>query len=127
MKYTLLVLGLLIVAANALADQRYGKFTQAQLCIAGIATNNGRSVKGIRILSNKDNMITVAYTRDDGKLFGYACTIEGKEIRWRDQHMSQWNKNIKLSYSLSKDGTSLDIRSVVFGEPISKSYKPDDF
>lgn len=127
MKQLAFGLSLILLVSLVQAGDKFGNFTEEQICIAGIATNNGRSAKGIRVLAKQGDTITVAYTRDDGKIFGYACKIEGKEIRWRDQSMSNWNKNIKLSYALSDDGARLDIRSVVFGEAMSKSFTTADF
>ncbi len=125
-KYDLiLVLLLSLFAIDAVAD--YGQFTEEQICIAGIATNNGRSAKGIRVLAKQGSTISVAYTRNDGKIFGYSCQIEGEEIRWRDQSMNRWNKNIKLFYVLAENGGRLNIRSVVFGEAMSKSFTLADF
>ena len=115
----------LFFAVDAIAE--YGRFTEEQICIAGIATNNGRGAKGIRVLAKQGKTITVAYTRDDGKIFGYSCQLSGKEIRWRDQSMSRWNKNIKLYYALAENGKRLNIRSVVFGEVMSKSFTSADF
>jgi hypothetical protein len=96
MKQLAFGLSLILLASSVQAGNKFGKFTEEQICIAGIATNNGRSAKGIRVLAKQGDTITVAYTRDDGKIFGYACKIEGEEIRWRDQSMTNWNRNIKL-------------------------------
>ena len=78
-------------------------------------------------MAKQGKTISVAYTRDDGKFFGYSCQISGNEIRWRDQSMSRWNKNIKLYYALAENGARLNIRSVVYGEAMSKSFALADF
>ena len=127
MKRVVLFLACVLLGATAQAENRHGSFSDEQICIAGIATNNGRSAKGIRVPAKQGDIITVAYTRDDGRIFGYSCRITADEIWWRDQSMSQWNKNTKLYYSLSNEGARLKIRSVVFGEEMTKSYTLADF
>ncbi len=126
-KLLAMIVAIVLVALSAQADNATGHFSEEQICQAGIATNNGRSVKGIRFLARQGKIITVAYTRDGGKIFGYACQVEDGEIRWRDQSMTRWNKNIKLYYSLADGGVRLDIRSVVFGEAMSQSFTTADF
>lgn len=120
-------IALLYLSFPAQANDEFGIFTVEQVCIAGIATNNGRSAKGISVLTKQGDVTRVAYKRDDGKVFGYACRIDGNEIFWRDQSMSQWNKNIKLYYSLSDDGQRLVIKSVAYGSAMDKSFTADDF
>ena len=127
MKNTLFILILFIFSFPTYGGEKTGVFSHEHLCKAGIATNNGHSAKNIKTLSNKSGVISVAYTRDDGKIFGYSCKIEGKEIRWRDQSMSRWNKNIKLFYALSNNGKQLDISSVFFGEASNKSFTLNNF
>lgn len=107
--------------------QNVGTFTEEHLCKAGIATNNAHSTKNIKTLSNESDIISIAYTRDDGKIFGYSCKIEGNEIRWRDKTMNRWSKNIKLYYDLSNNGKQLDISSAFMGETMKKSFTLNDF
>ena len=126
MKMTFLTL-IVFLASLSLQVQAGSAFSEQELCIAGIATNNGRSPKGIRVLATQGKEITVAYTRNDGKIFGYTCKVEGNEIRWRDQSMSNWNKNIRIYYSTENGGKTLIIKSVVYGEALSKSFTKSDF
>jgi hypothetical protein len=127
MKIFVFCFGLILLVSTVHASSEFGNFSEEQICKAGIATNNGRSAKDIRFLAKQGETITVAYARDDGRVYGYACKIEGNSIQWRDQSMSSWNNSIKLSFALSDDGSSLSIKSVVFGEAINKSYKTIDF
>lgn len=128
LKFLAMIVAMVLVALSAQADNATGHFSEEQICQAGIATNNVRSVKGIRFLARQEKVIAVAYTRDDGEIFGYACRIDEGEIRWRDQSMTRWNKNIKLYYSLADGGTRLDIRSVVLGEEVLRqSFTTADF
>ena len=128
LKFLAMIVAIVLMALSAQADNATGHFSEEQICQAGIATNNWRSVKGIRFLARQGKIITVAYTRDDGEIFGYACQIEEGEIRWRDQSMTRWNKNIKLYYSFADGGTRLHIRSVVFGEAVGdQSFTTADF
>lgn len=128
LKFLAMIVAIVLVALSAQADNATGHFSEEQICQAGIATNNVRGIKSIRFLARQGKIITVAYARDDGEIFGYACQIEEGEIRWRDQSMTRWNKNIKLHYSLADDGTRLHIRSVVFGEEVLRqSFTTADF
>ena len=101
-----------MITMPVLAAGNFGNFTEEQVCIAGIATNN---------------VISVAYMRDDGKPFAYRCDIQGNQILWRDQSMSGWSKNIKLFFAVSSNGTQLNVRSEAFGESYSKSFSLADF
>ena len=104
------------------AAEKFGDFTKDKICVAGIAVNNYRSPEGIKVLSSLPAETTVAYYRDDGKLFSYICKLEGNEIRWRDKTMSRWNKTIKLYYSISNSGRKLNIKQLYFSEETKKSF-----
>ena len=118
---------ILFISLNIQANESLGSFDDKKLCIAAIATNNGRAAKGIRFLDKQGDVISVAYTRDDGKIFGYSCKLDSNEIRWKDQSMGNWNKNIRVYYSILGDGEALNIKSVMFGDPLKKSYSLSDF
>jgi hypothetical protein len=116
-----------MITMPVLAAGNFGNFTEEQVCIAGIATNNGRAAKGIQVLGKQNGVISVAYMRDDGKPFAYRCDIQGSQILWRDQSMSGWSKNIKLFFAVSSNGAQLNVRSEAFGESYSKSFSLTDF
>lgn len=116
-----------MITMPALAVGDFGNFTEEQVCIAGIATNNGRPAKGMQVLGKKNGAISVAYVRNDGKPYTYRCDIQGTQILWRDQSMNQWSKNIKLFFAVSSNGNQLNVRSEAFGESYSKSFTLADF
>lgn len=105
----------------------FGHFSKENICIAGIATNNNRSVEGVEISSKYDDIMIITYIRDDGKIFGYACQIQGNEIKWRNQNMVGWNRNVKLYYDVEDNGKQLNVRSIVFGESINRTFSFLDF
>lgn len=113
---------------NALSASDYGPFKKEQICAAGIATNNGRSLNGIIAQANKENGdVTVSYRRDDGKHFEYQCRIQDNQLLWRDSTMVRWSKNIKLFWSIENNNKDLTIRSEAFGDSFSKRYSARDF
>lgn len=123
--YSLIVL---VMSSSLHADMHVGNFNEEEICIAGIAANNGRSAKNIHVLARQDDVITVAYTRDDGKIFGYSCKIEDGQVRWRDQGMDEWNSNIKIHYEIFKDGVELGIKVAIFDEIMAEeSFGKEDF
>lgn len=54
-----------------------------RVCKAGAAFRNGRSVQGINAKVTKEQQVSLAYTRDDGKQFEYDCVVEGNVLRFR--------------------------------------------
>lgn len=103
-------------------------FSPVQICRAGIAVNNGRAVSEVLLAFTKGDLIQVAYYRDDGKAFTYACKILSSEIKWRDLYMDRWSKNIRIHYSISADGKGLTIKTSFAGDPMStKSFTLSDF
>lgn len=115
------------ISMPILAAGSFGNFTEEQVCVAGIATNNGRPAKGIQVLGKQNGVISVAYMRDDGKPFAYRCAIQGNQILWRDQSMNRWSKNIKLFFDIAGSGDQLNVRSEAFGESYSRSFTLADF
>ncbi|MCK5040715.1 MAG: hypothetical protein KAR62_00405 [Sphingomonadales bacterium] len=91
-----------------------------RLCKAAIATLNGNPLKGTTSkLSNE--IYTLEYVRDDGKRFKYWCKFEGyNDIRWRDQSMTSWSRNMKLSYAY--EGATLVITTDFFGEKERRAF-----
>lgn len=121
-----LCLLLIFTAAGFAGD--FGKFTKEEVCIAGIALNNGRKVKDLTVKAEKSGTVTVSYVRkEDGKKFSYSCKIEGDQIRWMEPGMTRWNKNIKLFYKIIDGGNALEITADVLGEKEKKTFKLEAF
>lgn len=127
MKRVLMSLMLLSISLPVMSKDSNSDFTYSEICKAGISTSVFRSPKGIKTVSSNGIKVEISYTRDDGNKYTYNCIVDSKEILWKDQTMSGWNKNVKLFYKVSIDGKSLTIDSEVFGDTISKSYKKSDF
>jgi predicted AlkP superfamily phosphohydrolase/phosphomutase len=111
-----------LIAAPVLND--------AQLCQAAIATNNGHSARAVKVLSSQDGIVEVSYLRlSDRKHFKFWCKIEPTEIRWKDEYIGRWSKNLRVYYK-TLDKKTIEIRSVIVGEenyPDIKSFSHKDF
>ena len=127
MKKILLTLVITAISFTAASKDKNSNFSNSEICKAGIAASVFRKPKGIKAISSQKNNITIFYIRDDGRKYTYQCRIQNKEIRWKDQTMSKWNRNLKLFYKISKDGKQITIDTVAFGDTISKTYAKSDF
>jgi len=123
-KYCLLIL--ITLPFYGYSSESKIEFSSQQICKAGISTNTGRKPK-IMSAKNLNSFIQISYTRNDGKQFKYLCKIDNQAIRWKDQTMKAWNKNIKLSYNISKDGKNLIIKTNLFGDISTSTFSRSDF
>jgi len=127
MKKLFILLAITILPFSVSSKENNKGFSYPQICKAAIATSVYRKAKGIKTISSRKNNVTISYVRSDGKRYTYNCKIQKKEIRWKDQTMRNWNKNVKLFYQVSANENTLKINSVVFGETMSKSFTKSDF
>lgn len=113
--YLLLWIALLPSFANAEV------FSDAQLCQAAIATNNGHKAKAAKVISSVKHMIEVEYLRpEDKKRFRFLCKVEPLEIRWQDEYIGHWAQNLRVYYKVNESNKTLEIRSVmIIGEETS--------
>lgn len=106
-------------------------FSDAQLCQAAIATNNGHAANVVEVVSSEDGVVEVFYVRpSDGKPFTFWCKIEpGGEIRWADEYIG-WAEQTRVYYRLFDGGQTLEVRSVIVGyedEPLIQTFTHADF
>lgn len=92
-------------------------FSDAQICRAGIATNNGHAAKPVIVTSTTGRQVEVSYVRpSDKKTFRFRCSIEDSEILWQDEYIGRWSQNLRLFYRVDSTGKTLEVRSVIKGE-----------
>ena len=115
-RFIILVAALFLTACEnvGLTDEK-----KQFICKAAIATLNGFDPKGDSY-KDRANIYALEYTRDDGKHFKYHCKFEGRNIRWRDNNMSGWNTNLKLSYEIK--GNKLIIKTDILGETDKRQF-----
>jgi len=78
----LISLAAVVSSGNAQAAGK-GNFSTNQICKAGIATVMGRDPAIIRIDRVQGEVVYLSYIRkDDGKKWGYKCTLDGNRIVW---------------------------------------------
>lgn len=106
-------------------------FSDAELCQAAIAVNNGHSAKSVKVQSSQKDNIEVSYIRpSDKKHFKFWCKIESNEKRWKDEYIGRWSQNLRVYYKYLNNDKTLEVRSVILGDEqyaVIKTFTRNDF
>ena len=87
------------------------EFTTEEICTGYLAGSNGHNPSDYVPLGQEEGAYAFGFTRDDGKVFGYLCRLEGSVIRWFGTNTGRWNQNLKASYGV--EGGNLVIRETL--------------
>jgi hypothetical protein len=104
-----------VVEQASLSDADKGR-----VCRAAIASLNGRDPAIIRVISTKDDIHRVRYTRDDGTVWTNECRVGTGTAEWRmvqDGQPGRWRNEDTIRFTV--DGSAINIQTFMGGEPVT--------
>lgn len=93
---------------------------KGRVCRAAIASLNGRDPAIIRVISTKDDIHRVRYTRDDGTVWTNECRVGNGTAEWRmvqDGQPGRWRNEDTIRFTV--EGSTINIQTFMSGEPIT--------